>query len=424
MTDAQMLKSNVAHRAGNVGLLWSTVAMGLFSIFVGGILVAMLFGDDMFRRLPPDTTTTTTTETTTTTTTTSTAAAACLSSLSWTDEIVASENTTIGRNAGEMPSIAVNAGEPYIFHTSRDAPLSLWITQRNGSTWSDAEVDSRVSIDDALRSLSAATVDGLPSAAYRLSATVQLHFAQRNGTANVVTDLESGGSSASMAVADDGHPHIAHYAPNLRLVSRNATAWSGQDVATPGVYFGFVALAFVGGQPAILYQDVTSFGPAASNINSAIFNGATWDITLIELLTTFGVLSGSMANANGTAVAAYDRAHITTDSKVFYATFDGASWSTSAVPGATSDIALMFPSLETVCNKSVLTYCNVSGTDGDLCAVTVLDGTWTTKVTYPAAKETSATSVADLDGFPVAAFKAGLDQSNPTLRYAEASLGP
>jgi hypothetical protein len=320
--------------------------------------------------------------------------------------------------------MAVDVGDPFIFFVPDVAPKSLWAALRTApNTWTNEEVDSRTVVDYLLRSISAALVDGFPAVAYRIDSTSKLHFAQHNGSAWDVYDFEAGGISASMAVDGAGHPHIAHFNVGLRLWSRSSPGptWSGQDVRAPTFFFGSCSLAFVGGNPAIAYEDVVSFAPASSDFGYTEFNGSTWDDTIVDSMNSFAVVSLQLADAGGLPAFAYELNTASTSSSVIkYAEFNGISWSTELVTGSASAAAGMFPSLVRVCNQSVVGYCNHTTTTGDKCVVTIRDGAWSESVAYDASANIATTALNELVELPIFAFLTG-SSSNQFLMYAESS---
>ena len=423
----------------------------LAAFFAASIFFALLVSDDTLMPIPTLTTSTTSTSTTSTststtststTTTTSTTASTTSTTASTTSTTASTTSTTasttiapncsatnrtwanetIGSGAGAGASMALDSvGEPFVFFGP--PALTVWITRRSGGSWTEEIVEARTQIDTSTRSLSAGLVDGQPACAYRLSTTSLLHFAQYNGSAWVVQDFEAGGASASLAVAPDGHPHIAHYnSANLRLYSRSAgPTWSGQQIATSGAYFASCALVFLGANPAVAYQDVTNFSPVV-DYGAYVYNGSTWNNRVAETgAGSFAVLFVAAAvDSSGNLLFAYEKRP--SGSEMKYAELVGTLWSfPELVPGAVGSAAGLWPSLASICDKPMLAFCNSSGS-GDICAVVVRESTgWAFDVSYGAADGPDGTTIVDAGyGYPAIAFKIG-SAASPSLAYAESS---
>lgn len=262
-------------------------------------------------------------------------------------------------------------------------------------------------------------MDAQPAVAYG-TATVQLGFAQWNGTDWESEDLESGGTSASMAVGTDGHPRIAHFiAPNLRLCIRSAgPTWSTEIVAASAFYFAALAITFLGDNPAIGFQDATGFAPLNSDYGAYVWNGTQWNNYTVESFATISVLHLSVAARNDTLIMVYETLPVGVIA-LAYAELDGDAWTSDPIPGTGAASSVPWPSVAVICGRSVVMYCNGTGAE---CSVATRSsgGAWSVDVSYASVGNNRGTALIDLDDHPAGAFKFGAN-GNSALKYIEAT---
>ncbi len=131
------------------------------------------------------------------------------------------------------------------------------------------------------------------------------------------------GEHASLAFGPDGQPAIAYYdATNddLKFARSNGSAWVITTVDSAGDVGTFASLAFDGaGQPAISYRDETN-----DDLKLARFSGGIWTPTTLDFAGDVGKHTSLAFAPDGLPSISY---HDDTNDNLKYARFTGFIWS-------------------------------------------------------------------------------------------------
>lgn len=244
--------------------------------------------------------------------------------MSWDIEVVSAG----GGSAGIDLTYDPQDGQPSVVYAGGDI---VKFAHRAGSTWSIQVVDSNGATND-WTSIAYDARDGRPSISYRTykgsGAQAALKLAHWDGSVWQIQVVEAGAGARYSSLAFDlsGNPSIAYsddingdnWLDTLKFARWNGASWDIQIVETGVVGYGVkVDLAFdpVTGYPGIVHS-------AAGNVRFAQWNGASWTIRIIGSAN-----HGSLAfDSSGVPHVAYGAS-----SEVRVARWDGAAWQVDLV---------------------------------------------------------------------------------------------
>jgi PGF-pre-PGF domain-containing protein len=146
-----------------------------------------------------------------------------------------------------------------------------------------------------------------------------------------ITTVDSGGnvgSYSSLALDDEGYPHISYFDadPNfdLKYAVWNGSAWSNETVDSGGPVGGYISLALDDeGYPHISYYDYWN-----NILKYAAWNGSAWSIETVDNVGVVGLYTSLALNASDYPHISYYDSLI---SALKYAAWNGSAWSIETV---------------------------------------------------------------------------------------------
>jgi len=226
---------------------------------------------------------------------------------------------------------------------------------RTGGSWSTELVDSRTLTVIEL----AYDPNGDPSVAFAAhqGPGFSLFFARRSGGSWNVERLvrRVGGNSVSLAYGADGNPSVAYSKNgNLTLATRIGTSWNTETVESQINAGSEVSLALDpgDGRLSIAYNDNQISGSGQRFLKYAKWNGASWDIEIIESAPDNRRFTRLAYNpVSGEATIVYTRLVSGPDDFRFARRSAAASWQLETIAsGAAASLA--YDSLTTSINYS------------------------------------------------------------------------
>lgn len=149
--------------------------------------------------------------------------------------------------------------------------------------------------------------EGYPAVSFRDISAQSLVVARYNGTAWILTTVDSGtnvGAHSSLAFGPDGHPAISYYDDSnddLKFARFNGTDWVKETIDATNNVGTHTSLVFNGsGNPTIAYEAVTN-----NDLKLAEFNGASWVITNVPVAGLIGTFASLAYNPAGEPTIAY-----------------------------------------------------------------------------------------------------------------------
>lgn len=230
-------------------------------------------------------------------------------------------------DTGWHTSIALDAvGEPQISYYDR-TNLHLKYARWNDSSWQVQVVDGSkfvgttpsMALDD----------EGYPHISYDIGEidngyNHSLQYVWWNGTAWQGQEVDNNGYDSSLALDQSGKPHISYTSNGLKYAWWDGSNWQFQMVDSVG--YGGPSLALdTAGYPHIAYYDSTNRG-----LSSARWDGSTWQLQLIDTSVSFGYSQISLSlDTTGRPHIGYSVGN--TPQVVKYARWDGAAWQVQEV---------------------------------------------------------------------------------------------
>jgi exo-beta-1,3-glucanase (GH17 family) len=242
-------------------------------------------------------------------------------------------------NVGDFSSLALDsAGRPHISYcdlTNSDLKYASW----NGTTWNIQPV---VSAGYVLRTCLALDSNDNPHICYSVPYPgYQLKYAVWNGTAWDIqtpdTSNNVGYWAISMTIDSNDRPHICYFDRNsnaLKYAYWNGADWTNQVVegffADHSLSFSSIAIDSQD-KPHISYYYNSSTLPYRNNLKYASWNGATWDIQIVDSSNSVG-----LGWDNSLALDSADRPRISYagGGDFRYTEWNGTAWNTQEVDPA------------------------------------------------------------------------------------------
>ena len=222
-------------------------------------------------------------------------------------------------------------GQPAISYQDR-ANGDLKYAVRDGTTWQTVTVDSEGNVG-GWTSL-AVLPSGHPAISYCDFTNYDLKYASFDGAEWQTTTVDHGsvlwstGKYTSLAILPSGHPAISYRDEiYLQYAWFDGSAWHTEVVES---HPASTSLAFTAARyPAVAYFDYTDY-----DLQYAWFDGATWQSTTVADNGVVGRGASLAALPDGGMGIAYYRYSVySSDALLRYARFNGATWTTSEVPG-------------------------------------------------------------------------------------------
>ncbi|MGD9127442.1 MAG: PEP-CTERM sorting domain-containing protein [Planctomycetia bacterium] len=253
--------------------------------------------------------------------------------LEWTTESVRSapsvgefSPTSIAVNSSSMPSIAYYNGN---YQT-------LEYAHYDGSDWTIQTVDTTggtfcsLALDD----------NGYPHisySGYSGGSYYYLKYAHYNGSSWSVQTIDTGkntGRYSSIAIDSLGHPHISYFDgwnQDLKYAYHNGSSWSVAAVDGASENVGTCTSITVddSNHPHIGYAQLASSG---GNLKYATNDGSSWSTAVVNYSTYVSNNSSIALDANGNPCIAFG--DVSGSSKLKYASNNGSSWIVETVDSA------------------------------------------------------------------------------------------
>jgi hypothetical protein len=232
-----------------------------------------------------------------------------------------------------------------------------------------------------------------------------------NAAGTIVDSVGIVGRDTSLDLNSLDRPGISYYdASNysLKYAYWDGSSWNLETVDT-GVALKSIglesSLAFIGNNPAIAYKNATTF---LESIKYAKWNGASWDITIVESSRGVGAeISLAIDSSNLPHISYYDS--YLDDLK--YATYNGTHWNNETV-ASTGDVGKGTSIAVDSSNNPHIAY--QDNTNKNLMYITKSGGSWTTPVAIDTNNAGAYTSIVlDSSEYPRIAYL-----GNGDLKYA------
>ena len=297
-------------------------------------------------------------------------------------------------------------GNPAVAY-SQDAADDVKFAHWNGASWDIETVDAGSGVYTGI-DVAYSPLDGGPSVSYGWG---KLKFAHKTGAGWTITTLESRNAKndiTSLVYAPDGGASISYRTTgqngaSLKFARQNALtgAWT-LEVADAGAGARYTDLAYdLTGNPAICYSDDVDADGWLDSLRYARYNGASWDIQLLETgVVGYGVLcSLAFDPASGFPVISHQQ-----NSVIRVVTWNGASWAME-VYGSGGGTSLAFDSTGTLYmsySSGGVKLAKRTGSGWEVDAVDLGGINWYTRLRFDAAGKSSISYSRDPAGILLA----------------------
>lgn len=245
---------------------------------------------------------------------------------------IADEATITGEYKGIFPAIALdNSGNPHIVHyQAPDGELRY--TWWDGAQWTTQVVaDGLFDSSENPGSMDLAVDDdGNAHIAYVDIVSHTLQYASSSGGSWNSQTIDSASECVSIEVDDSGNPHVG-YCDNIDTILKYAflagSSWITQTVDPENQTLDPASMTLDSqGQPIFGYLVYNALGPTVE-LRFASWTGASWDIQVVDTVTSPGVSSLDIAiDSNDNPYIYY-----APSPDVKLVRWDGANWTTEYI---------------------------------------------------------------------------------------------